>query len=135
MSQFSRLYRRIAIPVTNTNLFAQFHRWHAIHQQSSTSIISFVHGDPVASLIYTTNTSFIRKNKENDEAGSERIDCEQSLIFLCKVTARNLSTRAAKPLAARNEGVSPRRKNKSSPSFLVSSQFLYNNIVVCNRAG
>ena len=33
---------------------------------------------------------------------------------------QNLSTRAAKPLAARNEGVSPRRKNKR-PSFLVSS--------------
>ena len=49
------------------------------------------------------------------------LDCEQSLIFLCKVTARNLSTRASKPLAARNEGV--------------KSQSLYNNIVVCNRAG
>ena len=89
----------------------------------------------MASLIYTANISFIRKNKENDEAGSERIDCEQSLIFLYKVTARNLSRRAAKPLAARNEGVSPRGKNKSSPSFLVSSQSLYNNIVVCNRPG
>ena len=32
-----------------------------------------------------------------------RLDCEQSLIFLCKV---------AKPLAARNESVSPRRKIK-----------------------
>ena len=46
------------------------------------------------------------------------VDCEQSLIFLC---TRNLRTRAAKPRAAGNEGVSPRRKNKS---FLVWSQSL-----------
>ena len=36
------------------------------------------------------------------------------LIFFGCVTLKtsNISTRAAKPLAARNEGVSPRRKNK-----------------------
>ena len=36
------------------------------------------------------------------------LDCEQSLIFLCKVTASTQSprTRAAKPGAAINEGVS-----------------------------
>ena len=53
------------------------------------------------------------------------LDCEQSLSFLCKVTARrNLSTRVAKPRAASREkrGREPaRRKNKS---FLVWSQSL-----------
>ena len=40
------------------------------------------------------------------------IDCEQSLIFLCKVTAGE--TQAREQRAAINEGVSPRRKNKRS---------------------
>ena len=37
---------------------------------------------------------------------------EVSYISLQSYCTRNLSTRAAKPPAARNEGVSPRRKNK-----------------------
>ena len=48
------------------------------------------------------------------------VDCEQSLIFLCKVTARETRARelrAAKLRATINDGVSLRRKNKS-PSFL-----------------
>ena len=42
------------------------------------------------------------------------LDCEQSLIFLCKVTARKNPSMppAAKPRAPIKEGVSPRRKNK-----------------------
>ena len=55
-----------------------------------------------------------------------------SYFSLQSYCTRNLSTRATRPLVTRNEGVSPRRKNKS---FLVSSQSLNNNIVVCNRAG
>ena len=43
-----------------------------------------------------------------------------SYFSLQSYHTQNLSTRAVKLLAARNEGVSPRRKN---------------NIVVCNRAG
>ena len=39
------------------------------------------------------------------------LDCEQSLIFLCKVTAREWRI---KPRAARNDGVSPGRKNKKN---------------------
>ena len=45
------------------------------------------------------------------------LDCEQSLIFLCKLTARETKAhewRAAKPQAAINESLSPRRKNKYS---------------------
>ena len=57
-----------------------------------------------------------------------------SYFSLQSYYTQSLTTRAAKPLAARNEGVTPRRKNKR-PSFLVSSRSLYNNIVVCNRAG
>ena len=44
-----------------------------------------------------------------------------SYFSLQSYYTQNLSTRAAKPLAARNEGI--------------SSRSLYNNIVVCNRAG
>jgi len=46
-----------------------------------------------------------------------------SYFSLQSYCTQNLSTRAAKPLAARNEGVSPRRKNKR-PSFLVLSRYL-----------
>ena len=58
-----------------------------------------------------------------------------SYFSLQSCYTQNLSTRAAKSPAARNEGVSPRRRNKR-PVFsrLVSSRSLYNNIVVCNRA-
>ena len=48
-----------------------------------------------------------------------------SYFSLQNYCTRSLSTRAAKALAVRNEGV--------SPSFLVLSQSLNNNIVVCNR--
>ena len=51
-----------------------------------------------------------------------------SYFSLQSYYTQNLSTRAAKSLAARNE-----RKIRD-PSFLVSSRSLYNNIVVCNRA-
>ena len=45
----------------------------------------------------------------------ETIDCEQSLIFfLQNYCTQNLSTRAAKPLAARNDGVRSRRKHQDS---------------------
>ena len=54
-----------------------------------------------------------------------------SYFCLQSYCTRNLSTRAAKPGAARNEGVSPRRKN----SRLVSIPYCNNNVVVCNRAG
>ena len=48
------------------------------------------------------------------------LDCEQSLIFLCKVTARKnpSMTPAAKARAAIKEGVSPRRKNKRMLTLL-----------------
>ena len=40
------------------------------------------------------------------------LDCEQSLFFFLQSYCRQKPSRqAAKPLAARNEGVSPRRKN------------------------
>ena len=57
----------------------------------------------------------------------------QAVSYFClqSYCTRNLSTRAAKPGAARNEGVSPRRKN----SRLVSIPYCNNNVVVCNRAG
>ena len=57
----------------------------------------------------------------------------QAVSYFClqSYCTRNLSTRAAKPGAARNEGVSPRRKN----SRLVSIPDCNNNVVVCNRAG
>ena len=48
---------------------------------------------------------------------------EVSYFSLQSYRTQNLSTRAAKPRAARNEGVSPRRKNKR-PSFLAWSQSL-----------
>ena len=52
-----------------------------------------------------------------------------SYFSLQSYSTRNLSTRAAKPRAVRNEGVSPRR------SFFSSSLNCNNNVVVCNRAG
>ena len=57
----------------------------------------------------------------------------QAVSYFClqSYCTRNLSTRAAKPRAARNEGVSPRRKNYR----LVSIPYCNNNVVVCNRAG
>ena len=57
----------------------------------------------------------------------------QAVSYFClqSYCTRNLSTRAAKPGAARNEGVSPRRKNYR----LVSIPYCNNNVVVCSRAG
>ena len=57
----------------------------------------------------------------------------QAVSYFClqSYCTRNLSTRAAKPGAARNEGVSPRRKNYR----LLSIPYCKNNVVVCNRAG
>ena len=51
------------------------------------------------------------------------LDWEQSLIFLCKVTARETKAgerQSCEPRAARNEGSIP---------------YCNNNVVVCNRAG
>ena len=47
-----------------------------------------------------------------------------SCFSLQSYCTRNLSTRAAKPRAERNEGVSPKRKNKRPSSFLAWSQSL-----------
>ena len=57
----------------------------------------------------------------------------QAVSYFClqSYCTRDLSTRAAKPGAARNEGVSPRRKNY----LLVSIPYCNNNVVVCSRAG
>ena len=54
------------------------------------------------------------------------VDCKQSLIFfLQSYCTRNLRTRAAKPRAARNDGVSPRpekkKKRPGTPLFLDST--------------
>ena len=57
-----------------------------------------------------------------------------SYFSLQSYYTQNLSTRAAKSLAARNEGVSPRRKNKRPVFSRLVLRSLYNNIVVCNRA-
>ena len=65
--------------------------------------------------------------------GSQSQSRLQAVSYFClqSYCTRNLSTRAAKPRAARNEGVSPRRKNYR----LVSIPYCNNNVVVCNRAG
>ena len=57
----------------------------------------------------------------------------QAVSYFClqSYCTRNLSTRAAKPGAARNESVRPRRKNYR----LVSIPYCNNNFVVCSRAG
>ena len=49
-----------------------------------------------------------------------RLDCEWSLIFLCKVEKpKHASCEAASRESAINEGISPRRKNKSADSFVL----------------
>ena len=62
---------------------------------------------------YNNNNNDKNDDGDDDNDNNDK-DCEQSLVFLCKVSycTRNLSTPAAKPRTARNEGVSPRRKNK-----------------------
>ena len=60
-------------------------------------------------MVFTTNGYWV--SLDNDKVKIQ-LYCEQSLNFLCKVTTQYLSTRAGKPLTARNEGASPRRKNK-----------------------
>lgn len=44
-------------------LLAEFHWWHSIHQKSTTSVISFIDGDPVTSL--KGNEKQFHPGKEN----------------------------------------------------------------------
>ena len=58
--------------------------------------------------------------------GAERcVDCEQSPIFLTKVTARETKPKHASGKAARNEGVSPRRNFSYGliPLVIITSWF------------
>ena len=49
-----------------------------------------------------------------------RLDCELSLTFLCKVEKpKHASCEVARRESAINEGISPRRKNKSADSFIL----------------
>ena len=65
----------------------------------------------------------VSKISFNNWSTNLRLDRLSLIFYLKSYCTRNLSTRAAKPRAARNEGVSPRRENKS-PSFLVWSKSL-----------